>query len=253
MNPSIKPKRALVTGAGARVGQAIAIELARAGFEVAIHYRHSKDGALETLKQCQSQGQAQGQAQGFIVQADLNTMAGVEDLIKSIAEKWDSLDVLVHNASIFEGVPFEEISIDQWDEMMQLHMKTPFRLTQGLLPLLKACDNSALVVHMCDIGAERPVSGYTHYSVSKAGLVMLVKAMAVELAPKIRTMGISPGQVIWPENYSETLRNQLKQRIPMKDVGSPQDVATLVRFLAVEGKYLNGEIIAVDGGLQCRY
>jgi pteridine reductase len=106
---------------------------------------------------------------------------------------------------------------------------------------------------MCDIGADRPVSGYTHYSVSKAGLMMLVKAMAVELAPKIRTMGISPGQVIWPENYSETLRNQLKQRIPMKDVGTPTDVATLVRFLAVEGKYLNGEIIAVDGGLQCRY
>ncbi len=245
MNPPIKPKRALVTGAGARDGQARAIELAKAGFEVAIHYRNSQDGALSTLEQCNGQG--------FIVQADLNTNEGVESLINQITEKWDTLDLLVNNASIFEGIAFAEISMSQWDEMMQLHVKTPFRLTQGLLPLLKASESSALVVHMCDIGADRPVSGYTHYSVSKAGLMMLVKAMAVELAPKIRTMGISPGQVIWPENYSETLRNQLKQRIPMKDVGTPTDVATLVRFLAVEGKYLNGEIIAVDGGLQCRY
>ena len=82
---------------------------------------------------------------------------------------------------------------------------------------------------------------------------MLVKAMAVELAPMVRSMGISPGQVIWPENYSEDLRKQLKQRIPMKEVGTPEDLARLIRFIALEGRYLNGEIIAVDGGLQCRY
>lgn len=118
MNPPIKPKRALVTGAGARVGQAIAIELAKAGFEVAIHYRNSQNGALSTLKQCNGQG--------FIVQADLNTNEGVESLISQITEKWDTLDLLVNNASIFEGVAFAEISMSQWDEMMQLHIKTPF-------------------------------------------------------------------------------------------------------------------------------
>ncbi len=243
-------KTALVTGAGARVGKAIAIELANAGFEVAIHYHHSKEGALDTLDQCQGKG--------FIVQADLNQIAEIEAMVHTIKQTWDHLDVLVNNASLFEPVPFEQISLAQWDQMMNLHLKAPFLISQQLLTLLKSSydsstKSSALVVNMCDIGAERPLAGYAHYSVSKAGLLMLVKAMAVELAPMVRSMGISPGQVIWPENYSEDLRKQLKQRIPMKDVGTPEDVARLIRFIALEGRYLNGEIIAVDGGLQCRY
>jgi pteridine reductase len=244
-------KTALVTGAGARVGQAIAIELAHAGFEVAIHYNHSEAGALRTLEACHGKG--------WLVKADLNDIDALSQMIQTVKQRWDHLDILVNNASLFEGVPFEQITMAQWDQMMNVHARAPFLLSQQLLPLLKACqtqekpNQSALVVHLCDIGAERPLSGYAHYSVSKAALMMLVKAMAVELAPAVRTLGISPGQVIWPENYSEALRDQLKQRIPMKDVGTPEDVARLLRFIALEGTYLNGNIIAVDGGLQCRY
>ena len=103
------------------------------------------------------------------------------------------------------------------------------------------------------LAADDPVSGFTHYSVSKAGLVMLVKAMAVELAPAVRTVGISPGQVAWPVEYEETKRASLARRIPMKRVGTPEDVARLVRFLALEAPYVNGAVIPVDGGLSIRY
>ena len=109
------------------------------------------------------------------------------------------------------------------------------------------------MVALCDIGADRPVPGYAHYSVSKAGLVMLVKALAVELAPQVRCVGVSPGQVAWPPDYPEDKRERLAQRIPMKRVGDPEDVATLVRFLALEGVYLNGVVVDVDGGLAARY
>ena len=95
--------------------------------------------------------------------------------------------------------------------------------------------------------------GYAHYSVSKAGLVMLVKAMAVELAPAIRTVGVSPGQVAWPEDYSDEKRDRLRKRIPLQRVGSPEDIADVVRFLTLEGHYLNGVILPVDGGLSKRY
>jgi pteridine reductase len=97
------------------------------------------------------------------------------------------------------------------------------------------------------------VQGHAHYSVSKAGLAMLVKAMAVELAPAVRTVGISPGQVAWPESYAPELRERLTRRIPLRRVGTPEDVAALVRFVALEGHYLNGVVLPLDGGLGARY
>ena len=145
---------------------------------------------------------------------------------------------------------------------MQVNLAAPFRLSRDLLGRLRAADGTLLgapsdqhgvVVHLCDIGAERPVRGRAHYSVSKAGLVMLVRAMAVELAPGVRTVGVSPGQVAWPEHYDDVQRAALTRRIPLGREGSPADVARLVRFLACEGHYLNGAVLPVDGGLAARY
>ena len=146
--------------------------------------------------------------------------------------------------------------------MVGVNLRAPFLLYQGLLDRLQAGDPARIgapdgqhgvVVHLCDIGANNPVSGYAHYSVSKAGLVMLVKAMAVELAPAVRTVGVSPGQVAWPDDYSDAKRDWLMQRIPLKRVGAPEDIARLVRFLTLEGHYLNGVVVPVDGGLSKRY
>ena len=247
---------AVVTGAARRVGRSIALELAVHGFDVCVHYRSSSRAAEEVVEACREVG-----ADAFCAQADLANGAGCAKLVHAVRERWSSLDVLVNNASLFAPTPFDEIDDAALIQMLEVNLLAPFRLSRDLLPLLRATSatpgvpegQGGLVVHLCDIGAERPVSGYAHYSVSKAGLVMLVRAMAVELAPAVRTVGISPGQVAWPDDYDPALRAQLTRRIPMGRAGSPQDVAGLVRFVALEGHYLNGVVLPVDGGLSARY
>ena len=259
----------LITGTGARVGRALALEFARKGFSIALHYNQNREGALETLEHVQQIYKCLGdhlfnskdsssstvRPSAFCLQADLSTSQGCSELIQTLKEHWTTLDVLINNASLFNPVAFEEIQLEQWNEMLQVNLTSPFLLAQGCLPLLKqsSLSHGGVVIHLCDIGAERPLSGYTHYSVSKAGLVMLVKSMAIELAPEIRTLGISPGQVAWPKGATQSFKDHLTQRIPLKRSGNPEDIATLARFLVEEGHYLNGEIIAVDGGLKCRY
>lgn len=248
--------RALVTGAGQRVGRAVAVELARRGFEVAVHYRSSREGAEQTVKACQDAG-----GKAFAIAADLSRAEDCAALTGALRTRWETLDLLVNNASTFEARPFDELTLDHWEEMMAVHVRAPMLLTQGLLPMLRAggCTQGrapgegGVVVHITDIGAERPLAGYTAYSVSKAALVMLMKCMAVELAPAVRSVGISPGQVMWPPDYDEETRTRLARRIPMGRVGSPDDIARLVAFVALEAPYLNGVVLPVDGGLSARY
>lgn len=238
--------KALVTGAAKRVGAAIARELAHSGFDVAVHFRSSEAEARAVVADCKAQG-----SDAFTLAADLTTVQGCQEVVQQLGARWSRLDLLVNNASLFERVPFEEIDLEAWDRMLHLHARAPLLLSQGLLPALRSA--GGLVVNLCDIGAERPLRGYTPYSVSKAALLMLTRSMAVELAPQVRTIGISPGQVLWPESYDQALRDRLTRRIPMDRVGTPEEVAALVRFAALEGTYLNGVIIPVDGGLSSRY
>lgn len=249
--------RALVTGAAVRVGRAIALELAGRGFDLALHHRGSDEAAAEVLRECRDRG-----AEAFLLRADLASVAGCDALVDGVRARWDHLHLLVNNASVFYPVPFAEIDADEWERVLGVNLRAPFLLSRGLLPLLRAADGRAIgapdgqrsvVVHLCDIGAERPVNGHAHYSVSKAGLVMLVKAMAIELAPEIRTVGVSPGQVAWPESYPTGKREALTRRIPLHRCGEPEDVARLVRFLALEAHYVNGAVVPVDGGLGARY
>ena len=249
--------RVLITGAARRVGRGVALTLAERGFDVAIHYNRSEDEAAAVVQQCQEAG-----AESFLVQGDLSTDSGCADVVAAVQARWSSLYALINNASTFSPCPFEEIDRAAWDMMMQVNLVAPMLLSQGLLPQLRAqgarpasCPDAqqGVVVHLCDIGAERPIVGYTPYSVSKAGLLMLVRSMAVELGPVVRTVGVSPGQVIWPEDYDEATRERLRKRIPLKRVGTPEDIASLIHYLLTEGHYVHGEVIAVDGGLSCRY
>lgn len=240
-------RRALVTGAARRVGRATALELAGCGFDVAVHHRRSEDDAEALVAACRAEG-----SDAWRVRADLATVAGCRTLSDAVLARWDRVDLVVHNASAFHAVPFEDIDVEAWDRMMAVNLRAPFLVSQALVPALRA-SGSGLVVHLCDIGAERPMPGHAHYAVSKAGLVMLVKAMAIELAPAIRTVGISPGHVAWPEAWSEETCAAMRARIPMGRVGEPEDVARLVRFVATEAPYVNGAVIAVDGGLAAAY
>ena len=249
----MRPK-ALVTGAARRVGGAVALEMARAGFDVAVHCHRSEAEAEAVAASCRAEG-----VDAFVLRADLSSREGCGQLAAAVKGRWEALDVLVHNASVFSPQAFDAIEDHEWQQAMEVNLLSPARLSRDLLPLLRAPSEggaagaNGVVVHLCDIGAERPVSGYAHYSVSKAGLVMLVKAMAVELAPEIRTVGVSPGQVAWPEDYDERKRARLTARIPMERVGTVEEVAKLVRVLVTEASYLNGAVVPIDGGLACRY
>ncbi|MCB9664108.1 MAG: SDR family oxidoreductase [Alphaproteobacteria bacterium] len=248
--------RALVTGAGQRVGQAIAVELARQGASVAVHYRTSRAGAERTVAACTEAG-----GEAWLVQGDLSRTAECRAVVDAVRGRWDTLDVLVNNASAFTAVPFEEVSLDHLDAMLALHVRAPFLLVQGLLPLLRAGGvtearapgEGGVVVNLHDVGADRPLPGHAAYSVSKAALAMLTRALAVELAPAVRAVGVSPGQVAWPPDYDEARRERIAARIPMGRVGTPEDVARLVRFVVCEAPYLNGVDVPVDGGLSSRY
>jgi pteridine reductase len=241
---------ALVTGAARRVGAATVLELASVGFDVAIHYNGSDSEAEHVAERARAYG-----VDAWTIQADLSDRTQIASLVERVQARWKTLDLLVNNASLFSPTPFTQIDDLAWDTMLGVNLSAPFFLCRDLMPQLLGSQmkGGALVVHMGDIGAERPLSGYAHYSVSKAGLVMLMRAMAVELGPQVRSVAVCPGHVAWPEGWSEAMRSRLSARVPLERIGEPEDVARLIRFLAVEGYYLNGDTINVDGGLSARY
>ena len=179
--------------------------------------------------------------------ADLSDPRGVDALAAQLREAHPALDVVVHNAGLYERVAFESITREQYRTMLGVNVDAPFFLTQALLPSC-APRHEPLVVHLTDIGGERAVSHYAHYSVSKAALLMLTRALAVELAPHVRVNAISPGVVAFPENFDATAREEFLQRVPMGREGSVEDIARVVVFLAREAPYVTGQVIAVDGG-----
>lgn len=233
---------AFITGAGIRVGHAVARALGRAGYDLALHANRSV-GPLESLA---DELRALGR-HVTLYAADLSNPDAVDALGARVREAHPALDVVVHNAGLYERVDFASITRAQYRTMLGVNLDAPFFLTQALLPSLLA-GKDPLVVHLTDIGGERPVSHYAHYSVSKAGLIMLTRALAVELAPHVRVNGISPGTVAFPEDFDEAARQAILQRIPLAREGSVEDIARTVVFLAREAPYITGQVIAVDGG-----
>jgi pteridine reductase len=231
-----------ITGAGIRIGRAVARALGQAGYDVALHAHRSVDALAPLAEELRGLGR-----QVSLYSADLSDARAVDALGARVRAEHPALDVLVHNAGLFERVPFGGISREQYRTMLAVNLDTPFFLTQALLPSLRA-GSHPLVVHITDIGGERPVPEYAHYSVSKAGLIMLTRALAVELAPHIRVNAVSPGTVAFPENFDAQAREAVLRRIPMGREGSVEDIARTVVFLAREAPYITGQVFAVDGG-----
>lgn len=233
---------AFITGAGIRIGSAVARALARAGYDLALHANRSVK-ALEALAE-----ELQGLGRKVsLYPADLSDPRGVEELGARVRADHPTLDVLVHNAGLYERVAFESITREQYRTMLAVNLDAPFFLTQALLPSLRAAAQP-LVVHLTDIGGERAESHFAHYSVSKAALIMLTRALAVELAPRVRVNAVSPGTVAFPEHFDEAAREAILQRIPMGREGSVEDIARVVVFLAREAPYITGQVVTVDGG-----
>ena len=224
------PRRvALVTGAGTRVGRAIALDLARHGWTVAAHFHsHRPPPRLVALR------------------ADLSLAEGPEALARAFRRRFRRLDLLVCSAALFERRPLRRTDAAFFDAQMALNARAPLLLARALLPLLRRSGGS--VVNVADVGgALVPWAGYSAYGASKAALRAVTLALALELAPRVRVNAVAPGTVLWPEGTPASLRRRLVGRIPLGRAGTPGDVAAAVRYLA-DAPFVTGVVLPVDGG-----
>ena len=240
---TLSGKVALITGAAHRVGAVIARTLHGHGMNIVIHYRHSR-AAAEGL---QSELQAQRPDSVQLIQGDLLDTACLPKLIHESYHWQGRLDALINNASSFYPTPTKDVSEAQWEELLGSNLKAPFFLAQAAAPFLR--QGQGCIVNIVDIHAERPLKGYPVYSIAKAGLVMLTKTLARELAPEIRVNAVAPGAILWPEHDAgEATRQHIIARTALKRQGDPHDVARAVAFLIREAEYMTGQVLTVDGG-----
>lgn len=240
-------KVVLVTGSGQRVGADIVRHLHQTGWTVLIHYRHSQQAALNLAADLNQQRPHSA----YTLNANLDDLSQIDDLVKQIYQTTDRLDALVNNASTFYATPIGNVDHNAWHDLFSSNAKAPFFLSQACVPLLKK--TQGCIVNIIDIHAQRPFKNYTVYCMAKAALQTMTYALAKELAPDIRVNGVAPGAILWPEMNSPSAINNDTQAeilagIPLKRSGSPQDIAKTVRFLVEDAPYITGQIIAVDGG-----
>ena len=232
---------ALVTGAGVRVGRAIALALGRAGYDVIVHARSSASEAEAVVTELRALGRT-----ARVELADLDAPDGAE----SLAARVGDLDVLVNSAAAYEHVDFANVTRAQLATMLSVNVMAPFFLTQALLPAL-ARSGTGCVVNITDMAVSHAYTAshfFSHYLASKAALEQLTRAWALELGPRIRVNAVAPGPVAMAAETSDAQRADILARIPLRREGRAEDVAQAVVFLA-QAPYVTGQTIRVDGGL----
>lgn len=240
---NLNDKVVLVTGAARRIGAAIATTLHANGANVAIHYRGSANEA-EALA-AELNDRRQDSAATF--QADLNATDKLPDLVDAVLEWRGRLDVLVNNASSFYPTPPGEITEADWDDLVGSNLKAPLFLSQAAVPALH--QHRGVIINIVDIHALRPLKNHPVYGSAKAGLMMLTRSLAKDLAPNIRVNGVAPGAILWPaDGMSDSVKQSILRQVPLQRPGEPDDIAGCVLYLVRDASYITGQIIAVDGG-----
>jgi pteridine reductase len=234
---------ALVTGAGQRVGQAIALHLAANGWRLAVHYAASVAGADETVTRIRAAG---GDAQAF--QADLRDADAPAQLVRAVHRAFGALDAVVSSAAGMERTPLGETTAAQFDAIIALNLRAPFLLAQAAAAVLP---DGGAIVHIADHMAEEPWPGYAVHGVSKAGVVALTRHLAAALAPRVRVNAVAPGLVLAPPGMPEKAMQRFVDDTPLRRAGSPADVAQAVAYL-LDARYVTGEVLHVDGGRRVR-
>jgi NAD(P)-dependent dehydrogenase (short-subunit alcohol dehydrogenase family) len=233
-------RRALVTGGAKRIGRAIALELAKAGAEVAITFRGSDAEAQQTVHALQAAG-----ARAFAVNCDVRSEASVNEAVLAAVEQLGGLDLLVNNAGAFETAVLEEITVAQWDAMFETNTRGPFLVAKAAYPHLKAAQGR--IVNIGSLGGIHPWATHAHYCTSKAALHMLSQTMAKAWAPEIAVNCVAPGMIVMGE--VDPAYEHMARKTPMQTNGTAQDVAAAVLFFAAGPRFITGQLLAVDGGL----
>ncbi len=235
-------KVALVTGAALRVGREIAVALAECGMHIAVHYRSSAGPALDTVDRIRKLG-----VEAESIQADLDELRHVEQLIESVRERWGRLDVLVNSAAIFPRTPWDEIDETVWEQTLRTNLKAPFFTAWHGASLMRE-NGGGKIIFIADWAGFRPYKNYLPYVISKGGVITMTKAMAKELAPDIAVNAIAPGPVMLPSDFSDEDANKIVDETLLKRLGSPQDIAQSVVYLVAMTDFVTGHVMVVDGG-----
>ena len=239
MEMKFSGKVALVTGAGKRLGRAVALRLASEGADVAVHYRGSDTEATEVVAEIEKLGR-----RALATRAELTSVEEIRALVQRVAREFGRIDVLVNSAANF--LPSSVISTTEeiWDASLDTNVKGPFFLAQAAAPWLRR--SNGVIVNFADTGGILGWPGYIAHSISKAGMIMLTKTLAKELAPEVRVNAIAPGTITMAGDPPEWEQEFVKLA-PLKKTGTPEDVAEAVSYLA-SAKFLTGHVLVLDGG-----
>ncbi|MBV8809341.1 MAG: SDR family oxidoreductase [Acidobacteriaceae bacterium] len=232
--------RVLITGAAKRIGRAIAVELFRRGFQVAIHYHTSRREAEEVSRECSG---------APIFQADLAKVDDLGRMFREIREHFGLLNGLVNNAARFTRFDPLAITERDWDFIHEVNLKATFFCCQQAARQMKEAGGGR-IVNISSLGGIRPWAEHVHYCASKAGVIMLTKALAKALAPEITVNSVAPGVILFGEGDERSER--MVQATPMHRPGTPEEVAQAVHFFLTAPEFITGQVLAVDGGLSQR-
>jgi glucose 1-dehydrogenase len=247
-------KTVLITGSGRGIGRAIAVKFAQEGANVVVNDLYDDENAKETIRQVMATG-----AKTVFLQADISVVANVQLLITRAVDAFGSLDILINNAGVEIHAPFWEVTEKQYDIVMNVNLKGMFFLTQAFVNYLKPLNLPGVIVNNSSVHEEIPFPNFTAYCASKGAMQMVMRNLAVELAPlNIRINNVAPGAIRTPINADllskPELLAPLQNNISLHRLGEPEDVANVMAFLASDdAKYVTGSTYYVDGGLAYHY
>ena len=241
MNVALKGKVALVTGAGVRLGRAIAEGLAAQGCDLLLHCNRSKREAQAQARKIEALGR-----RAKVLQADLSKQKQVERLAREAEKAFGGVDILVNSAAIFWPTPLQKLNARELDIFLDINLKSPYLLSSIIGRQMKKRGRGA-IINMACVSALRPWRDFIPYSVSKAGVVALTVGMAKLLAPQVRVNAVAPGTVLPPEKMPRKQIDDIKRRLPLKKLGSPDDIVAAVIYLAT-AEFVTGQLLCVDGG-----
>jgi len=242
-----KGKTAIVTGSSRGVGRATAVRLAEAGANVVINYLSRHAEADEVVAECQAKG-----VEAIAVQADTSDFTQAQQLAKEAVDRFGGIDLLVLNAGVWEGAPIEEMTEEVWNKVLNTNLKSAWAMTKTSVPFIKK-RRSGSIVMVSSTAGQRGEANYSNYAASKGGMISFTKALASELAPKIRVNCVAPGwidtamirPVMADDDYLESVLNT----IPLHRMATTDDVALSICFLLSDwSRHITGEILNINGG-----
>ena len=243
-------KRALVTGGSRSIGRAIALGLAHEGAEVAVGYRRSRGDAESAIRQIEELGR-----RACAVRGSTDSLSDVERFVAEAHDFLGGLDILVNNAGILKRTPFLDIGEEEWDATLNVNLKGYFLVGQAVARRMVEAGTPGAIVNVSSAGQAVAAPNLTHYCVSKAGVEMLTKQMALELAPhRIRVNAIAPGLIETDMNRADIAQDDFRERrlarIPLREIGVPDDLVGSVVFLASSGeaRLVTGATLFIDAG-----